>query len=370
MKIRSQKYHSQTNYNYLTDNFSKNLSSPYLNNFRAKMFRWYSENQRDLPWRHTKDAYKIWLSEIIMQQTRIEQGLAYYEKFTQQFPRVIDLAEAQEETILRLWQGLGYYSRARNLHKAAKLIMEVHGGTFPNTYEAILKLPGVGPYTAAAISSFAFDIPKAVVDGNVYRFLSRLFNIETPIDSSPGQKQFQHIADQLISEKNPADHNQGMMEQGATVCTYKNPQCDICAFNDLCISYSKDTISERPVKKGKIKTINRHLIYVVWTNSEEKIGLKQREEKGIWAKLYEPDLIFDSLEDNDLVAEEETRPFLKELNKITTIKHLLSHQKLTIEIYAGKINQHPNKVNKSLEWYAESDIKNLALPKPFIEILQ
>ena len=234
-----------------------------MKHFSEKIIAWYDQNKRDLPWRNTKDAYLIWLSEIILQQTRVDQGMDYYLKFAKEFPTVKHLAKADNEKVMKLWQGLGYYSRARNLHTTAKIISEKYHGKFPDEYSDILSLKGVGNYTAAAIASFAFNKPYAVVDGNVYRVLARVFGIESPIDSTQGKKEFETLATELLDRKKPASHNQAIMELGALQCKPVNPDCSICALNTMCFAYSKKRINELPVKAKKTKVRNRYFNYIV-----------------------------------------------------------------------------------------------------------
>ncbi len=228
-----------------------------LHPFSKKIIAWYQQNKRELPWRNTKDPYLIWLSEIILQQTRVEQGMAYYLKFAKEFPSVKELAKAENEKVMKLWQGLGYYSRARNLHTTAKTITDNYKGKFPEQHEDILLLKGVGEYTAAAIVSFAFNKPHAVVDGNVYRLLSRVFGIETPIDTTLGKKEFNALANELLDKKNPALHNQAIMEFGAIQCKPVSPDCSVCPLNTMCFAYSKKSVSKLPVKAKKTKVRNR-----------------------------------------------------------------------------------------------------------------
>lgn len=261
-----------------------------------------------MPWRKTKDPYKIWLSEIILQQTRIAQGLPYYIAFTEAFPTVYDLASASEEKVLKLWQGLGYYSRGRNLHASAQMIVNDFEGIFPSTYSDIIKLKGVGDYTASAIASISFNEPTAVVDGNVYRVLSRVYGIDTPINSTTGIKEFKALAQELIDKKRPADFNQAIMEFGAIHCKPQNPYCLHCIFNDQCIALQKNKISELPVKIKKTKIKHRYLNYIVLKSSDDTTIIRQRTGKGIWQGLYEFPFI-------------ETEKTLKELDK----KHLLKN---------------------------------------------
>jgi len=271
---------------------------------------WYRNNQRDLPWRRTNDPYAIWLSEVILQQTRVEQGMPYWLRFIEDFPTVTDLANADEREVLRLWQGLGYYSRARNLHAAAKIVRDEYNGNFPNQYEQIRALKGIGDYTAAAISSFAFNLPHAVVDGNVYRFLSRIFAINTPIDSTNGKKEFFVLANELLDKSNPGTFNQSLMEFGAMQCKPSNPDCSVCPFNQYCQSFATNTVSEYPVKAKKTKTRNRYFDFIILSDEKNTL-LQKREEKDIWQGLYQ----------FPVIESEKKNKTKFELNKSEVTKH-------------------------------------------------
>jgi A/G-specific adenine glycosylase len=259
-------------------------------NFSKLLVYWYLQNKRILPWRATNDPYKIWLSEIILQQTRVVQGMSYYHKFVENFPTIYDLAVADEERVLKLWQGLGYYSRARNLHYSAQYIVNELQGAFPSTYSDLLKLKGVGDYTASAIASICFDEATAVVDGNVYRVLARYFGIRTPINSSKGIKEFKSLAQSLIDKKLPGTHNQAIMELGATVCKPQNPDCQECPLNNSCQALSKKLIKSFPVKENKLKISKKYFNYLVVHSKNDKTLLVKRK-KGIWQNLYEFPLI-------------------------------------------------------------------------------
>jgi A/G-specific adenine glycosylase len=286
---------------------------------------WFEENHRKLPWRQTKDPYFIWLSEVILQQTRVAQGTNYYFKFIKNYPTITHLAKASEQEVLSDWQGLGYYSRARNLHASAKYINENLNGIFPKSYDEIIKLKGIGEYTAAAISSFAFNEARAVVDGNVYRVLSRLFDIDTPIDTNDGKKLFQKIANELLNVKNPGLHNQAMMEFGALQCIPSNPDCSICPLVMYCNSNRNNSISERPVKQSKTKIRNRYFLYFVDLNNQ-KIILRKKTEKDIWQNLYEfPKKEFESKRELQNYISENKYEFN---HIIEYSKHILSHQHL------------------------------------------
>ncbi|SDB64114.1 A/G-specific DNA-adenine glycosylase [Flavobacteriaceae bacterium MAR_2010_188] len=297
---------------------------------------WYSIHKRALPWRATKNPYHIWLSEIILQQTQIKQGLPYYHSFIEHFPTVFELASANEQEVLKLWQGLGYYSRARNLHATAKYVDHELDGKFPETYLELLKLKGVGDYTASAIASFCFNEPAAVVDGNVYRVLARYFGIFTPINSSKGQKEFKAIASDIIDTQNPAEHNQALMEFGSLQCKPSNPDCSICVFNESCVAFRSNSVSDLPVKLKKNKVRIRHFNYLIKLDEDEKIIFEKRKQKGIWQNMYQ----FPLIESNEELDEETLR---KQINSTQNLKiddlsitlfnekdviHKLSHQHL------------------------------------------
>jgi A/G-specific adenine glycosylase len=293
---------------------------------------WYRNNQRDLPWRRTNDPYAIWLSEVILQQTRVEQGMPYWLRFMENFPTVTDLANADEREVLRLWQGLGYYSRARNLHAAAKVVRDEYNGNFPNQYEQIRALKGIGDYTAAAISSFAFNLPHAVVDGNVYRFLSRIFAINTPIDSNNGKKEFFVLANELLDKSNPGTFNQSLMEFGAMQCKPSNPDCSVCPFNQYCQSFATNTVSEYPVKSKKTKTRNRYFDFIILSDEKNTI-LQKREGKDIWQGLYQFPLIESATKNKNKLdlSKSEVANYLntnshKMVKSSAIVKHVLSHQ--------------------------------------------
>ena len=311
--------------------------------FSDILSQWYAINKRDLPWRSTVNPYYIWLSEIILQQTRVEQGLPYYLKFIDTFPVVADLANADEDLVLKLWQGLGYYSRARNLQFSAKLILSEFGGNFPDNHADILKLKGVGPYTAAAISSFSFGLPFAVLDGNVIRVLSRVFGIQTPFDTTAGKKQFQKLAQELLDKKNPAEYNQAIMEFGALQCVPKSPKCNDCPIVNDCIAFNTNTVSLLPVKSKKLKVKNRYLHFlVVNKNNEVLIG---KRNSGIWQGLYEfPFLEFDeNLNEKSVLKSPLWINFFKDsVKQISSISeeyiHKLSHQKIHAKFWEIDVN--------------------------------
>jgi len=298
-----------------------------------KLIKWFKQNKRDLPWRNTVDPYRVWLSEVILQQTRVAQGLPYYVSFVKIFPTVYDLAKAPEQKVLKLWQGLGYYSRARNLHAAAKDVVKNHGGVFPKDYDELKKLKGVGDYTAAAISSFCFNKPQAVVDGNVYRVLARLFAISTPINSTEGKKQFAILAQELLDKKNPGRYNQAIMEFGALYCTPHNPDCEGCIFNTTCQSGNLKEALKYPVKIANKKVTTRYFEYFIIMDKGNTYT-EQRTEKDIWKNLYQfPMLEHTERMDNAKVVEQFKKEIIKlpstgfEIKKQTPYKkHQLSHQ--------------------------------------------
>lgn len=303
-----------------------------MTDFSSKIIDWYAIHKRDLPWRDTTDPYKIWLSEIILQQTRVDQGYNYYLKFIKHYPTIVDLANASEQQVLNDWQGLGYYSRARNLHVTAKIVAMDFGGKFPTSYEEIIKLKGIGPYTAAAIASFAFREVKALVDGNVYRVLSRYFDIATPIDSAIGKKTFQQLADQLISTENPDVHNQAIMEFGSQQCVPVRPNCNVCVLQNNCQSLLNDTVALRPVKQGKIKVRKRYFYYLLFEEGSKICVQKRESNKDIWQHLYEfPLLEYAEQQDLNDITELVKRDYGIEVTSISNqVSHILSHQKLLV----------------------------------------
>ncbi|NVK27817.1 MAG: A/G-specific adenine glycosylase [Flavobacteriia bacterium] len=318
----------------------------------SELRSWYRIAGRDLPWRRTRSPYAIWLSEIILQQTRVAQGLPYYEQFLNNFPTVESLANASEDEVLKMWEGLGYYSRARNLHKGAKFIAE---NGFPNSFEAWLNVPGVGHYTAAAVASFVHDEEVAVVDGNVQRVLARVYNIDTPVNSSEGIKVIREVAQEIIKDEPPAEHNQAMMELGALVCTPKNPDCVNCPINSRCQSLQDKVVSDRPIKLKKKKPTAENLYYTALYSSEGLL-IRKRGTDSIWKGLYE--LIPSHPEDIDeLKTDSQTFPSHK-------ITHLLSHKKLEITIYSVEVNGPFKPKNTDAEWKKWSEIQQLAFPRP------
>ncbi|RYU97617.1 A/G-specific adenine glycosylase [Emticicia agri] len=337
--------------------------------FSEVLQNWYERNKRELPWRNTRDPYKIWLSEIILQQTRVVQGMPYYHKFVDKYPTIIDLANADEKEVLRLWQGLGYYSRARNMHQTAKIIANDLNGKFPENYAGLVKLKGIGPYTAAAIASFAFDEKVAVVDGNVYRVLARLFGIETDIASHEAKKVFGDLANELISAKNPATHNQAMMEFGATYCTPANPGCMFCIFHYDCEANAKGKQAVLPVKSKKVKVKKRYFDYFV-IERDGKLLMTKRGAKDIWEGLYHFYLVESKYK--LLQIEEIDNDFLQELLPVSIIKnssevykHVLTHQTIEVRFWHIVLSEDQSlTLPLDYEFYTWEAIEDL--PKPIL----
>jgi len=332
--------------------------------FSKILNHWYSNNKRELPWRQTTNPYFIWLSEIILQQTQVNQGLPYYMSFIEEFPTVYELAKADESKVLKLWQGLGYYSRARNLHHTAKYIVEDLDGEFPDNYEDLLKLKGIGDYTASAIASICYNEASAVVDGNVYRVLSRYFGIETPINTTKGFKEFKLLAQKLMDTINPADYNQAIMEFGAVQCKPQNPFCENCPFQTSCVAFEKKIINELPVKKKLLKASKKHFNFLVILSKNQQTILEKRKGKGIWQNLYQFPLI-DSKEElfhKDIVLALKDIKLLKEdsfevsLYNETVIIHKLSHQHLYTKFWIISVDEIEQK------GIFVNDIRNYPVP--------
>ena len=296
--------------------------------FSKQLIYWYLHNKRNLPWRTTIDPYTIWLSEIILQQTRVDQGMSYYVQFIKNFPTVFHLAAASEEQVLKLWQGLGYYSRARNLYFSANYIVNELKGNFPTTYNELLKLKGVGDYTASAIASICFNEPTAVVDGNVYRVLARYFGIDIVINSAKGIKAFKQLAQQLIDKENPGLHNQAIMEFGALMCKPNNPDCAICPLNNSCFALSKNSVKDLPIKEKKAKVKTRHFNYIVIHSSDHQTKIVRRD-RGIWKNLYE----FPLVETNSIIDEEQ-------LIEHEMFKELFCNLDINVELFDKEVLVH------------------------------
>lgn len=311
------------------------------------LIAWYKVHGRQLPWRETRDAYRIWLSEVILQQTRVQQGMSYYLRFTERFPHVEALAAASEDEVMKLWQGLGYYSRARNLHAAARQVVAEYGGKFPTTFDELRTLRGVGDYTAAAVASMAFDQAVAVVDGNVYRVLSRLFDLDTPIDTTAGKRAFTTLAEELIAPTEAATYNQAIMDFGAICCTPQNPQCTTCPLADRCQAHAAHTVAERPVKQGRTKVRDRYFHYL-HLQCEGKTLIHRRTEGDIWQGLYEFPLI-ERAEPCDFATLSTSEGFCSWLQACrftlrdtrTMAPHILSHQRLHATFYRLEVDSLP-----------------------------
>jgi len=341
--------------------------------FRKALTVWYNHSKRELPWRESKDPYCIWVSEVILQQTRVQQGVDYYFNFLHRFPDVETLALASEEEVLKVWQGLGYYSRARNMHHAAQNIMSLHKGMFPTDYPSIKKLSGIGDYTAAAISSIAFNLPYAVVDGNVFRVLSRLFGISTPIDSTIGKKEFTALAQELLDIDHPGEFNQAIMEFGAIQCLPSQPLCTTCPLALQCHAYVHQTVSSFPVKSKKVLQKERYFTYF-FLHHNDRIILEKRTEKDIWRNMYQ----FPMIETNQPASPEALfsssywHDHCSHLNcSLETVYpeklHLLTHQRLHIQFIAMRLltNEIPDRwISVELN---ESD--KYAVPKPIESFL-
>lgn len=343
--------------------------------FSDTLIHWYRNNKRDLPWRNTNDAYLIWLSEIILQQTRVEQGMPYYHRFSEQYPDIKSFAAASEDDILRLWQGLGYYSRGRNMLKTAKIITANFKGVFPTAHKDLIKLTGIGDYTAAAISSFSTNEAKAVVDGNVYRLLARYFGIDTPINSIKGKKQFQAVADELLNPNNAGEHNQAMIEFGALQCKPKSPNCTICPFISSCFAYQNQKINELPVKLKKLK-IRERFFYFFIVEKEHQILIKRRGNQDIWAGLHDlPSIEFNERTNlEDLAAHHDFQNWFSKSPIVHSIsdeiKHILTHQR----IYARfvRINSYNQEAIQNNEWFWVNidDLHQYGQPKLIFEFLK
>ncbi len=331
-----------------------------------ELIQWYKANKRDLPWRHTTDAYVIWLSEVILQQTRVEQGLPYFYRFLEKYPSVTSFAAADEDEILKLWQGLGYYSRGRNMLKTARLVQEEFKGVFPQRYDQLIKLKGIGEYTAAAIASFSADEAKAVVDGNVFRVLARYFGIDEPINSPKGKKIFQQVAYEILNHDHPGLHNQAVMEFGAMLCKPKNPACGICPVRTGCWAFKHNATTALPVKLNKLKIKERYFNYFLIIKDGE-ILLNKRDENDIWANLYDLPMF----ETTEMITVEElmsSPQIIANFDKNAEIlgvsqvyKHVLTHQRL----YVRFIQLTPKSLKLEQKWFFTpvENLKILALPK-------
>lgn len=344
--------------------------------FTKALMKWHDvENIRSLPWKNEQDPYKIWLSEIILQQTRSEQGKPYYLKFTEAYPTIKDLAAAPDDEVFRLWQGLGYYNRCRNMLHTARYINNELSGTFPNTYEEILSLKGIGPYTAAAIASFAYGLQYAVVDGNVYRVLSRYFGIELPIDSTEGKKLFAELANALLHKNDSAGYNQAIMDLGATVCTPSNPNCTQCPVEKYCLAAGdKDMIAMLPVKSKKIKVNKRYFHYILFFSGNE-VWVKQRASKDIWQGLHEFYLIEadTALTKQELVNKEELNgliPSVKNIEYEGFLSQRLTHRIIESHFFKCQLPERNKQQLKDGKWVKINELNKFAYPKTIVSFLE
>ena len=327
-----------------------------INGFAQTLLKWFEAYGRELPWRETHDPYAIWLSEIILQQTQVKQGWDYWQRFMRRWPTVNDLAAASEDEVLREWQGLGYYSRARNLHHAARQIVAL--GHFPDTLEEIKQLKGVGDYTAAAIGSIAFGLPAAVVDGNVYRVLARYFGVETAINSTEGKKEFAALAQSLLPETSAGLYNQAIMDFGAIQCTPQSPKCVVCPLQESCEALHTGKVSTLPVKEKKLKIKERHLIYI-YIRCQGETAIHRRGEGDIWQGLWEPFL----MEDGRWKMEDGLRCVAK------GVKHVLTHRVLTADFYLWETETKPD-LPEDYIWIKEEDIDNYGIPRLIDKLLK
>lgn len=339
------------------------------NRFTTLLMQWHSQtNKREMPWKGEKDPYKIWLSEVILQQTRVEQGWAYYEKFIANYPTIQKLAKAKDEAVFKLWEGLGYYNRCRNLLFTARKIASENKGKFPSTYDEILELKGVGPYTAAAIASFAFNLPYAVVDGNVFRVLSRVFGIDTPTDSTKGKNEFSILAQEALDKKEAGLYNQAIMDFGATVCKPALPLCSHCPIQQICVAYKEGKVNQLPVKEKVLKKKHRWFYYFLFEH-DGKVLVNQREGKDIWQSLHE----FYLLESDEQIkwSNETVKEWLHNQFDITkaTVQHIspmqkqqLTHQEIKGQFIKVSLKVIPESL-KHYQWLAADTMSKLAFPK-------
>lgn len=342
--------------------------------FQKELINWYLQNKRDLPWRHTKDAYTIWLSEVILQQTRVEQGLPYFNKFLENFPTVGDFANATEAKVLKLWQGLGYYSRGRNMHATAQIVVKDYHGIFPNLHDELIKLKGIGEYTAAAISSFSSGEARAVVDGNVFRVLARYYGISTAINSPAGKKEFYTLANELLYQEDPALYNQAIMEFGAMQCKPKSPNCGICPLNQTCYALNNKVVNELPVKLKKATQKHRYINYFVCFE-DGQVLVRERQAGDVWQHLYDfPSL--ETLRDEG----ENTKSFIDQVKitygndahfeLISTKKHILTHQIIHVRFFALKNYIFNFSKQKELNWVSLDKLDELPQPKVIHDFVQ
>lgn len=330
--------------------------------FTTTLLHWFSQHARPLPWRATRDPYAIWLSEIILQQTRVSQGMAYWQRFLERWPTVEALAGATEDEVLRMWQGLGYYSRARHLHAAARQIVE--RGSFPDTFVEIRRLSGVGDYTAAAVASMAFGEPVAVVDGNVYRVLARHYGIDTPIDTSQGKRELAALAQELLPPDEPSAYNQALMDFGATQCVPLSPRCEECPLIETCVAYSENRVGKLPVKARATKVTERRLTYI-YIRCNGYTALRRRSGGDIWQGLWEP---LNASEGEPLTLEALAQTEGARLTLVAkNVRHQLTHRLLLADFYLLETPIRPA-LPSQYEWIEEADVDTHALPR-LVELL-
>jgi len=345
-----------------------------MTNFQHKLLEWYQVYKRQLPWRETSDPYRVWLSEVILQQTRVNQGLTYYQNFIDKWPDITSLAKAQEDEVMKMWQGLGYYSRARNLLKASREIVNDFGGRFPQSVEQLKKISGIGDYTAAAIASIAFQVPVPVIDGNVYRVLSRIYGINQSIDSRQGKMLFREIATELVPSIDAGNYNQALMEFGALHCTPRNPDCISCPFNSQCYALSNNQVSQFPVKDKKKAVIERFFNYLIILNRQDDdtyVYVRKRQQNDIWKSLYEfvnfeteTSTDFDSLTQLDLWQKLFTGNPCTLVNESHVYKHLLTHQRIFAKFYVVKpAKKIESPHNFDLSLISQKKLDTLAFPR-------
>lgn len=343
-------------------------------NFQQEIVNWYHLHKRDLPWRNTKDAYVIWLSEIIMQQTRIEQGLPYFNRFLAEYPTVADFAAATETQVLKLWQGLGYYSRGRNMLHTAQEVKTLHAGIFPMQYDLLIKLKGIGAYTAAAISSFSSGESRAVLDGNVFRLLSRYYGLDTPINTTEGSKVFTALATKLIKNQDPMVYNQAIMEFGALQCKPKSPDCSICPLHISCHAYCHQMVGDLPVKLKKPAQKIRHFNYLILQENEQ-ILVKKRQPGDIWQHLYDFPLI-ETIQQSDVfdssLAKEIRTIYGDQVNiqPLMVKKHVLTHQIIYVQFFALANYIINFNQNAAIMWVSKKELDNLPQPKVITDFIK
>lgn len=344
------------------------MSEP-ASSFTKKLIKWHATVKRDMPWKETRDPYKIWLSEIILQQTRVEQGKPYYRKMVKSFPTVQDLASASSDEVMRAWQGLGYYSRARNLHEAARKIVSDWKGKFPSTYEELLKLKGVGPYTAAAIASFAFYLPHAVVDGNVYRVLSRVFGIRDDINSSTAKKKFAQLAHEILDKKNPAAYNQAIMDFGALICVPANPKCEDCFYKGLCYAFQHKMVQRLP-RNDKAQKIRMRWFTFLVLELGNKVIIEKRTANDIWKGLYHFPVLETSAHQSrkEILSQISQQKIAgkKDINMVdisSPVIHKLSHQTIVAQFARGEIKSKRLKMMKGRKLVVRKDLNKYGFPK-------